>query len=98
MRREVTPVKPGTAMEEQLQLKGIGRPYFLLSDSGSDPIVSDVLGVKREQIEGVRSPGEHLVERRDVGENQLRALAQQFLQRQGMALETTNVTTMETSR
>ena len=23
--REVTPVKPGTAMEEQLQLKGIGR-------------------------------------------------------------------------
>ncbi len=25
MRREVAPVKPGTAMEEQLQLKGIGR-------------------------------------------------------------------------
>jgi len=72
--------------------------YFLLSDSGSDPIVSDVLGVKREQIEGVRSPGEHLVERLDVGENQLRALAQQFLQQQGVALETTNVTTMETSR
>ncbi|RLK57453.1 SNF2 domain-containing protein [Stenotrophomonas rhizophila] len=80
---------------------GQGEPvmaYFLLSDSGSDPIVSDVLGVKREQIEGVRSPGEHLVERLDVGENQLRALAQQFLQQQGAALETTNVTTMETSR
>jgi hypothetical protein len=72
--------------------------YFLLSDSGSDPIVSDVLGVKREQIEGVRSPGEHLVERLDVGENQLRALAQQFLQQQGVALEKTNVTDMETSR
>lgn len=72
--------------------------YFLLSDSGSDPIVSDVLGVKREQIEGVRSPGEHLVERLDVGENQLRALAQQFLQQQGAALETKNVTTMESSR
>lgn len=57
--------------------------YFLLSDSGSDPVVSDVLGVKREQIEGVRSPGEHLVERLDVGENQLRALAVQFLQKQG---------------
>ncbi len=54
--------------------------------------------MKREQIEGVRSPGEHLVERLDVGENQLRALAQQFLQQQGAALETTNVTTMETSR
>jgi len=60
--------------------------------------VSAVLGVKREQIEGVRSPGEHLVERLDVGENQLRALAQQFPQQQGAALETTNVTTMETSR
>lgn len=70
--------------------------YFLLSESGSDPVVSDVLGVKREQIEGVRSPGEHLVERLDVGENQVRALAQQFLQKQGAALETTNVTTMET--
>jgi|GEM_PF-3672091 len=107
--RGVARVRPGTAMEEQLQLKRIGRvhrdgqtepvmAYFLLSDSGSDPIVSDVLGVKREQIEGVRSPGEHLVERLDVGENQLRALAQQFLQQQGAAQETTNVTTMETSR
>ncbi|MFB7260544.1 MULTISPECIES: hypothetical protein [Streptomycetaceae] len=54
--------------------------------------------MKREQIEGVRSPGEHLVERLDVGENQLRALAQQFLQQQGVPPETTSVTTMETSR
>ncbi|NYF36323.1 hypothetical protein [Stenotrophomonas sp. JAI102] len=72
--------------------------YFLLSDSGRDPIVSDVLGVKREQIEGVRSPGEHLVERLDVGESKLRSLAQQFPQRQGVALQSTNVTSMETSR
>jgi SNF2 family DNA or RNA helicase len=53
--------------------------FFLISDEGSDPIVSDVLGVKREQIEGVRNPGEHLVERRDAGENQLRQLAARFL-------------------
>lgn len=53
--------------------------YFLISDQGSDPIVSEVLGVKREQIEGVRNPGEHLVERIDIGENHLRRLAQQFL-------------------
>jgi len=72
--------------------------YFLLSDRGNDLIVSDALGLKREQNEGVRSPGEHLVERLDVGENQLRALAHQFLQQQGAALESTNVTTMETSR
>ena len=59
--------------------------YFLISDHGSDPIVSEVLGVKREQIEGVRNPGEHLVERVDIGENQLRRLAQQFLAAQGEA-------------
>jgi hypothetical protein len=57
--------------------------YFLISEQGSDPIVSDVLGVKREQIEGVRNPGDNLIERRDVGENQLRMLAKQFLLEQG---------------
>lgn len=53
--------------------------YFLIAEEGSDPIVSDVLGVKLEQIEGVRNPGENLVERVDIGENQLRALAKRFL-------------------
>lgn len=57
--------------------------YFLISDNGSDPIVAEVLGVKREQIEGVRNPGEHLVERIDTGENQLRRLAAEFLKSQG---------------
>ncbi|MFL1449377.1 SNF2-related protein [Pseudomonas tritici] len=53
--------------------------YYLVSGHGSDPIVLDVLGVKREQIEGVRNPGKNLVERADIGENQLRALAKRFL-------------------
>lgn len=57
--------------------------YFLISDNGSDPIVSEVLGVKREQIEGVRNPDENLVERIDTGENQLRRLAAEFLKSQG---------------
>ncbi|HEK3608660.1 helicase SNF2 (plasmid) [Pseudomonas aeruginosa] len=60
--------------------------YFLISEEGSDPIVSDVLGVKREQIEGVRNPGENLVERIDIGENQLRALAKMFLAKVGEAV------------
>ena len=68
--------------------------FFLISNTGSDPVVSDVLGVKREQIEGVRNPGEHLVERRDVGENSLRALAAQFLSSHGVAVES-NVTALE---
>lgn len=53
--------------------------YFLISDEGSDPIVSDVLGVKREQIEGVRNPQDNLLERLDTGGNKLRDLAAKFL-------------------
>lgn len=72
-----------------------GRPvmiYFLISDEGSDPIVSDVLGIKREQIEGVRNPGQNLVEKIDLGESQLRALAKRFLTDAGIAVpEESNV-------
>lgn len=60
--------------------------YYLISSEGSDPIVSDVLGVKREQIEGVRNPGDNLVERGDIGENQLRKLAQSILDAQGVKM------------
>ncbi|WP_313278173.1 hypothetical protein [Stutzerimonas balearica] len=35
------------------------------------------------RYEGVRNPGEHLIERRDIGENQLRQLAQRFLKDHG---------------
>ena len=60
--------------------------YFLTSTEGSDPIMIDVLGVKREQIEGVRNPGQGLVERVDTGEDALRRLASEFLQGLGIAL------------
>lgn len=60
--------------------------YFLLSDEGSDPIVSDVLGVKREQIEGVRNPDDDLLQRLDVGENHLRSLAEKYLKDHNVVL------------
>lgn len=65
--------------------------YFLMAEIGSDPIIADVLGIKREQIEGVRNPGENMVERKDTGERQLRALAQSFLKSTGEALPEENV-------
>lgn len=37
--------------------------YYLLSDEGSDPIMADVLGVKRQQLEGVRDPAQGLIEK-----------------------------------
>jgi len=60
--------------------------YFLLAAEGSDPIVADVLGIKREQIEGVRNPAIGMAERVDAGENQIRRLAAQYLAAHGEAL------------
>lgn len=58
--------------------------YFLLADSGSDPIVSDVLGLKRQQIEGVRNPDADLVEQLDVGEDRVKRLAEGILRQRGI--------------
>ena len=60
--------------------------YFLTATDGSDPVMIDVLGVKREQLEGVRDPGGKLIERLDVGQAALRQLAQAVLERRGEAL------------
>ncbi|MET3512783.1 SNF2 family DNA or RNA helicase [Pseudacidovorax sp. 1753] len=58
--------------------------YFLLSDAGTDPVMAEVLGVKREQIESVRNPDTALAERIQTGENHLRRLARQFLAKRGL--------------
>lgn len=60
--------------------------YFLVSDSGADPIMAEVLGVKREQIESVRNPDSALAERINTGENNIQRLARDFLTRRGEAL------------
>lgn len=53
--------------------------YYLLSDSGSDPAMADVLGVKRSQVEGLRNPDEDLIEKLDRSGDRVRTLAEQFL-------------------
>lgn len=66
--------------------------YYLESEEGSDPIVIDVLGVKRQQSEGVRNPGGPLVERADIGEDALQRVAREFLRSRGQrALESEQV-------
>lgn len=57
--------------------------YYLLADSGSDPIVSDVLGVKRRQAEGINDPDAPAVEVvDDAGKGDaIRRLAASFLER-----------------
>ncbi len=60
--------------------------YYLMSESGSDPIMSDVLGIKKQQIEGVRDPNQELVSKLQVEEDYIRRLAEKFLKDQGIEL------------
>jgi SNF2 family DNA or RNA helicase len=53
--------------------------YFLVSESGSDPVVADVLGLKLQQIEGIRDPGGALIEKLEVDGNHIRRLAESYL-------------------
>ncbi|MGI8546878.1 MAG: DEAD/DEAH box helicase [Gemmatimonadaceae bacterium] len=57
--------------------------YFLVAEDGADPVMAEVLGVKREQIEGVRNPDRALAERIDTCENNIQRLAREFLARRG---------------
>ncbi len=57
--------------------------YYMISEEGADPIMAEVLGVKREQIEGVRNPGSELAEPVETGRDGIRALAIDVLKRRG---------------
>jgi len=58
--------------------------YYLVSETGSDPVVMDVLGLKRQQIEGVKNPDQDLIEMLDSGgADNVKRLAQEYLTRHG---------------
>lgn len=59
--------------------------YYLISNTGSDPIVADVLGVKRAQLDGIRDPGGRKdgLAKLDVGGAHVKLLAQEVLRRAG---------------
>lgn len=56
--------------------------YFLTSEFGADPIMAEVLGVKREQVEGIRTPHGDLLETLETEPGHVRRLAESFLARQ----------------
>lgn len=56
--------------------------YFLMSDEGSDPLMAEVLGLKRDQIEGIIGRESDDVVQRDDSESTIKRLAEQFLKRQ----------------
>lgn len=53
--------------------------YFLTANDGSDPIVVNVLGIKREQVEGVKNPDADLVEKLDRSGDHILALARSLV-------------------
>lgn len=57
--------------------------YMLLADTGSDPIVADVLGLKRAQSEGVRDPNRPLIEQLQVDHDHVKRLAEGYLKQVG---------------
>jgi SNF2-related domain len=58
--------------------------YYLIAETGSDPVVADVLGVKKAQIEGVRNPHRSdLVEHVDTSGEHIQRLAERYLQKIG---------------
>lgn len=59
--------------------------YFMIADEGSDPIVADVLGVKRAQLDGIRDPGGRKdgLAQLDAGGAHIKLLAQEIMKRHG---------------
>lgn len=57
--------------------------YTLLADTGSDPIVADILGLKRGQIERVRDPNAPLLEKLEIDGNHIKRLAEGYLRQIG---------------
>lgn len=60
--------------------------YYLLSNTGADPVMSDVLGLKKAQIEGVRDPNQDLVTKLQVNEDYIKKLAESYLTEHGVAV------------
>jgi len=58
--------------------------YFMISDYGSDPTMVDVLGLKRQQLEGIRDPYAAAVEQATDVSGHVRRLAEDFLRSRGL--------------
>lgn len=60
--------------------------YYMIADVGADPIIADVLGVKKAQLEGLRDPnGPTGLERLDTGGAHVKKLAARYLEKRGGA-------------
>ncbi|MGE3889435.1 MAG: SNF2-related protein [Vicinamibacterales bacterium] len=60
--------------------------YFLVSDAGADPAIAEVLGLKREQAEGIRNPDAEYLEEVADDTDRVRVLAEAYLRQIGQSI------------
>lgn len=77
---------PGVHSQDEARIARDGQPfptlfYYLLSNSGSDPIIADMLGIKRGQVEGILDPKGAFEHGLDADGQNVRKLAQAYLLR-----------------
>ncbi|MBI2395661.1 MAG: DEAD/DEAH box helicase [Deltaproteobacteria bacterium] len=57
--------------------------YFLVAEHGSDPVIADVLQLKRQQVDGVRDPLGAIVEAIEPAGDRVKKLAENYLRQRG---------------
>ncbi|MGE0450867.1 MAG: SNF2-related protein [Vicinamibacterales bacterium] len=61
--------------------------YFLVADEGSDPVIAETLGIKREQVEGIRNPTEDFLEELQTDGAHAKRLARHYLEQRGEPID-----------
>lgn len=61
--------------------------YFLVSEDGADPVIAETLGLKREQVEGIRDPDRDVIETLESDPNRAKRLAEAYLKQLGQPIE-----------
>lgn len=61
--------------------------YFLVSDEGADPAIAEVLGIKRQQVEGIRNPTMDFLEKLETTGDHARRLAEMYLKQRGIEVD-----------
>lgn len=55
--------------------------YYLVSESGSDPVISETLGLKSAQLEGIRDPERGIIAELQGDKGRIRELARHYLEK-----------------
>lgn len=62
--------------------------YYLVAEDGADPLIAERLGLKREQLEGIRDPEHAFIEKLESDPGRAKELAEFYLKKHGIAIPT----------